>query len=170
MSYFEFLCDMINIKPGSYKENYSLLAHQLFKKRYYYSLPMDENRDIDGRNLRELYLDSGGTEAVLDGPASVLEVLIALARRCDADIMYDNVLGDRTEVWFWMFLSNIGLDLYVNRIYEEAAVDDVLNTWLDREIGYNGEGGLFPLDYSDVHQNSVELWKQMLYFLDSRYV
>lgn len=184
MTYFEYLCDLVDIHPGSYKEDYSLLAYQLYSKEYYYLLPLDENRASDGKNLRIIFKDKCASEERVsddlivryeantcpsqDEPARVLEVLIALAQRCDRDILYDNNLGDRTSDWFWMFLNNIGLDIFKNGKMDEPAVDYILNTWLDRDIGYNGENGLFPLSDAETNQKEVDLWYQMMTFLTEK--
>lgn len=172
VTYFDWLCKKISVKTGDYRENYSTLAYKLFTKEFYYSIERDSNRDFDGKKLRESYIDTFGEPAsdIPNGPARVLEVLIALAERCDSDIMYDPNLGDRTGFWFWTFLSNVGLDIFNNSRFDDALVDDILNTWLDRRIGFNGENGIFPLKNSEQNQQEIELWYQLMAFLNENFV
>lgn len=168
--YFIWLCGKVNV---SYKL-YGIIMKLLFDTIFDVKLPMDTNRFIDGIQLRELfltenhYLNNTFFENIInDRPCSVLEVLIALAIRCDENIMYDGEIGDRSYKWFWIMIENLGLDILDVFIDEEIYSElylKVLN-FIDRNYEKNGQGGLFPLKNPKKDQRKVEIWYQMNEFL-----
>src|SRR5512139_943738 len=86
--------------------SYRKMIKILHSIQYYWSVPNDDNRAGDGIALREEYSESHIVSSDIDiyrDPASVLEVLIALARRMDAQL-YSPSMGNRTSMWFWAFM------------------------------------------------------------------
>lgn len=130
----------------------------------------DTNRAEDGIQLRELYLkETGGSYRKLPvGPCSILEMLIALAIRCEDDIMKNDEYGDRTTKWFWIMIDNLRMSTYTddtitpivrNAIYSKAYK---INS---RTYDRNGFGGLWPLRDPKEDQRKVEIWYQMNAYL-----
>lgn len=150
--------------------SYSRLLTMLDEREFEWFIPHDDNRGEDGKELRDLYTNTfgAGGEDLQDIGASVLEVLIALARR----------LEDDTEVsaadWFWKLIQNLNLHNYIDQTFNthvEEEVDHCLTILLTREFGYDGNGGLFPLRRAQHDQRRVEIWYQMqAYLLESDYV
>lgn len=90
-NYFNWLCDKV-----SGGENYYFLLKRLFKREFYSIVPNDDNRALDGLELRHQYNDETNnldwatnivdgkiSDANIDGPCTILEMMIALARRCE---------------------------------------------------------------------------------------
>lgn len=105
--YFDWLCNQIYGDEEHHK-----LLELLFEVPYEWTLPMDENRAKDGIWLRKEYCSDIGMEAFslnFLGNCRMLEMLIALAIRIENDTMYDPDMGDRTSLWFWFMIGNLGL-------------------------------------------------------------
>jgi hypothetical protein len=99
----------------------------------------------------------------------MLELIIALAYRCE-DMTADVVDGNRqVQDWFWDLLSNSGLEGYTDEQYDERLVDEILNNIIYRRYDRYGRGGLFPLKNPKKDQRKVELWYQMNAYLVEKY-
>ncbi|MCC8097156.1 MAG: hypothetical protein LIO44_01040 [Eubacterium sp.] len=148
-----------------------LLKH-LHKIEFIFTIPMDDNRAADGRNLRwrfgyEKEYDPAAVQVMLDcRPCSVLEMMIALAVRCEEHIMGDPEIGDRTGLWFWCMLQNLYLDRMYDSHYDEKYVDEVISKFLNREYEPDGEGGLFTVRNCGRDLRNMEIWSQMCLYLN----
>lgn len=139
----------------------------LFVTKYKWTIPTDENRAIDGRRLRYLY-DKEYAETH-KSVANVLEVLIALARRCEEDIMQDPDEGDRTSLWFWTMFANLGLEKYPDEKFDITAVMNIIERFLNREYAMDGQGSIFYTIRDDRDFRSADLWYQMAWYLDEHF-
>ena len=74
--YFEYLCNLVNITddPDSYK----MVAKFMFKTDAYSLLPLDKNREEDGKNIRQQFISKYNLidKGILEKPCSFLELLI----------------------------------------------------------------------------------------------
>ena len=95
----------------------------LYDIPFRYSHHLDKNRVDDAEQLRFEFLRDFDERAHFDSPISVLEVLVALAKRCEDNIMHDPDYGDRTHEWFWEMITNLGLDGMKNRYFDEEIVE-----------------------------------------------
>ena len=170
-AYFKWMCDLVSddeYKTPSYKK----LLSYLNEVEFIYILPMDGNRMYDGIDLRYRfgrecgYSDPEVATYLDDRPCSVLEMMVALAKRCEDDIMDDPDVGNRVGQWFWNMIVNLGLGPMHNRNFDEDYVDDVMYIFLNREYSPNGEGGLFEIEDCDKDLRNVEIWYQMCMYLD----
>lgn len=164
--YFKCLHDLVLTDSGD--ETYDLLIRELYRKSFVAILDRDFNRVNDGLSLREKYM---GDEAdYIDGVCSVLECLIALAKRID-DIMYNPDFGENFVRWFWEMIENLGLDKFPDSNFSTRAVDTVIDRFVERKYDADGLGGLFPLRYPDpkIDQREVEIWYQMQAYLNENY-
>lgn len=167
--YFEWLFDLVggNRCPGlSYRK---LLMH-LHSVEFRYYVPNDDNRAGDGIELRyrfhlhhDLYFDP---DHELRGPCSVLEMMVALALRCEETIMTNPDYGDRTSQWFWKMIKNLNLDKMIDDRYNRRYVDEVVGRFLNREYEPDGRGGLFTVKHCKYDLRDVEIWTQMMWFLN----
>lgn len=167
--YFEWMYNLVCKKSRSYRK---LFAH-LHSIEFTYILEMDSNREADGRTLRYLFTYEYDrqnckmlTEALDTGPCSVLEMMVALANRCEVEIMTDLEYGDRTSEWFWTMLTSLGLDNMSDERFDEEYVNKVIDRFLRREYEMNGEGGLFTVDNCKRDMRTVEIWYQMCWYLN----
>lgn len=172
--YYKWLCRFIFT---SRRRNYKRLIKYLHGVEFTYFIPFDENRYEDGLALRKRfaydndYDEDHIVNVMGDDPCSVLEMMIALAIRCEEHIMEDIEYGDRTGQWFWSMIDNAGFgsltDLYFNTGEAEQIVDRVLN----RTYSPCGEGGLFHVKHNCREDlRTVELWYQLNWYLDDYFI
>lgn len=168
--YFETLCNLVGAldeDPG-----YLLLCRDLYFTPFYWTIPEDENRAADGIDLREEF---GYFEDFAE-PCSVLEVLIAIARRMDFEMADPVCGGSITKACFWSLIGNLGLDICTDDNYDECHLWDSeyvasrLDRWMSRSFEPDGTGGIFPLEYTTVDQRTVEIWYQMFAYLREKAV
>lgn len=166
--YFKWLCQMIDAGDG---EDHDIFVYgvltALFEKDFYWLIPNDENRAMDGKELRNIYrLDEHkDISTFIDEPCSCLEMLIALAHKWDFDIDYDPDAGDRTSDKFWEMIGNLGLDAYALSDWDNVLIDDIIERWLGRNYRADGLGGLFPLNDPPSNQKKVEIWYQLQQYI-----
>lgn len=172
--YFNWLSQIVCENRYSEQNSYTKLLMYLHDTDFRYLIPKDQNRAEDGIELRYRFAVSqgyrGSSSAItgmLDGPCSVLEMMIALAIRCEENIMDDPGVGNRTGQWFWGMVTNLGLGSMNDRRFDDRYVDDVVQRFLDREYEPNGRGGLFTVRNCDRDLRDVEVWHQLCWFLDS---
>lgn len=182
VSYFNWLCHLVWLDEFDGR-TYNGLAHILHGIEFYSIVPLDHNREQDGIRLRSTWLeimdeqaDALGIgrpvypETCLQGPCSVLEMMVALAMRLEADIMQNDEYGPRAAVWFWEMMSNLRLFwLDDSRLDGDIQVKTVIETVLDRRYDRNGNGGLFPLRSAEEDQTNVEIWWQAQAWLKENY-
>ena len=158
--YFGVLCDLVGLHEPIEKCGYFELMYQLYRTEFYSILPNDDNRCTDGIRLRDKY----GFPAVNVG-CNLLEMLVALAVRCDEDILYSAEQGDRSKDWFWMMITNLGLNKFRDRSFGDAwqykDVEKIYLKFMNRKYTYDGKGGLFPLKGAKKDQREVEIWYQL---------
>lgn len=160
-AYFSWLMDLIDFETTG--RHYWYLTMTLYNKEFYWTIDRDSNRAEDGKALRKKFReDIFYTDYdIIEGPCSVLEMLIALAARFDGNgsIDYDDITHISEN--FWEMISNLGLDMYDDGWYNEDEVDNILTIWLDRDFKYNGDGSIFPLSDPKTDQRNTEIWYQM---------
>lgn len=172
--YFEWMYQLVfdaNHKGRSYRKLFKCLNSIDF----IYTHPMDGNRVEDGEDLRYRFAYAHDISQVTvamyldDHPCSVLEMLIALAIRCEETIMYDVDIGDRTSVWFWNMLDNLGLGDMSDAHFNQPYIEDVIFRFLNRDYLPNGQGGLFTIDNCNEDLRTVEIWYQLCWYLNAYY-
>lgn len=164
----EFVCDEKHIKNVSYRK--LLMYLHLTKFRYPASIPNDGNRAADGEGLRYRFAYERGYKDIsthLTGPCSVLEMMVALAIRCEEQIMGDPDAGDRTAQWFWDMIKNLDLYSMTDKAFNKTSASRILNRFLDREYYCDGSGGLFTVPNCPYDLRAVEIWYQMCWYLNS---
>jgi hypothetical protein len=172
--YYEWLCSLIECN-GFNKRSYWLLSRALYEKEFTWTVPNDDNRAYEGRNLRERFCDEQGIEYDFDAfpeGVSMLELIIGLAYRCES-IMADSESEGEMVEWFWKILENIGLDRFDDEVFYaekgHLVVDEILEKVINRTYHSSGKGGLFPLKHAEKDQTEVELWYQMNTYLVENY-
>ena len=171
IEYFEWLCCKVIDNDSNIK--YSSLMSNLYESTFVPMLDMDVNRADDGKNLRYRF----GTEcgiprneiSTLDNneECSILEMMVALAIRCEETIMTDDEYGDRTGSWFWNMIVSLGLGTMNDSRYDEKYVNIIIDRFISRQYRRDGEGGLFTIDGIKKDMRKIEIWYQMCWYLDS---
>ena len=170
--YFEWMYDLMCEGRFASTITYRQLFTFLHDVEFTYFVPHDENRAEDGIALRYTFCSSHGydnREFYLSGPCSVLEMMVALAIRCEQRIMCDFQKGDRTAQWFWSMVTSLGLSSMCDYNYNEWLVNDVITRFLNREYDSDGKGGLFTIRKWDRDARKVEIWHQLLAYCNSVY-
>ena len=174
--YLHWLYSQVGLEDRRYN-HYWRVIRLLFRTTFYYSVRNDDNRAKDGINLREHFMDEfcETDRSIFDGEqCNMLEMLVALARRIDGEIMWDPDHGDRTAFWFWSMLQNIGVDMieFSDENYDEncwiflqKAVDRVISRTYNRY----GKGSLFPVTKPRKDQRKIEIWDQMQAWINEKY-
>lgn len=168
--YFEWMYDLMCSDRFADTITYRQLFIFLHEVEFTYIVPHDENRAGDGIALRYRFCLHHGCEDLeycLDGPCSVLEMMVALAIRCEERIMSDPAKGDRTAQWFWEMISSLGLSSMNDCNFNEWLVNDVITRFLNREYDRNGKGGLFTIRRWDRDARDAEIWHQLLAYLNA---
>lgn len=168
--YFEWLIGKVSGSLCSGQVSFRKLLYRLHDIPFRHIHPRDENRAKDGIELRYRFVWENHypaeVEYELDGPCSVLEMMVALALRCEETIMDDPHIGDRTPQWFRNMLVNLGLGSMSDDRFDRRYVDTVIERFLDREYDEDGRGGLFTVRHRDCDLREVEIAYQLFWYLD----
>lgn len=147
---------------------YWCVLKHLYTNEFVWFVPNDDNRVEDGKELRfeflEMHPDESPDHIWLEEGSSFLEMLIALSRRLSFASE-----GASSMEWFWQLMSNLDLVItdseYDQQIFE---IDEAIKMLNERTYAFDGKGGLFPLEDTDIDQRHVEIWYQMNYYLIER--
>ena len=167
--YFEWIYNLVCGERFPETLSYKKLLMHLHNTDFIYRIPKDGNRAQDGIDLRYRfayeYTNIEDADSYLKGPCSVLEMIVALAVRCEETIMDDPTKGDRTGQWFWAMIASLGLGSMYDARFDRDRVDDILARFLERDYARNGEGGLFTVNLCRQDMRSIEIWYQMACYL-----
>ena len=168
---YNLVCDnryFRNKREGSYRK----LFRHLYDAQFDYIIARDANREADGIDLRYQFGYKAGYSQLeianyLDNsPCSILEMIVALAIRCEEHIMEDSEYGNRTGQWFWNMIVSLGLGHMNDVNYDSNYVDMCLDRFINRTYKRDGEGGLFTIKYPKQDMRNVEIWYQMCMYLE----
>ena len=168
-AYFEWMYDLVCGRQYSERISHRKLLTRLHDTEFIFLIPKDENRAMDGVSLRHrfaLSFNDAHIEDYINGPCSVLEMMIALALRCEENIMDDPHSGNRTGQWFWSMIVSLDLGSMTDCRYDEKHVDYCIDRFLYREYEPDGRGGLFTIENCDRDLRKVEIWNQLCWYLN----
>ena len=83
--------------------------------------------------------------------------------------MDDADYGNRTGQWFWSMIVNMGLGPMVDDEYDDEYVNVVLTRFLQRNYDPDGRGGLFRIRNCEYDLRREEIWRQLLWYLNTIY-
>lgn len=174
--YYAWICSLA-FPDEQVQIAYSNLLDILYHIPFRAVLLMDENRGVDGIDLRShfSYKAKIPTDIIQfelkDKPCSVLEMMISLANRCEEEIMYDYNTCDRTFMWFFDMLVSLGLDGYSNdnwSIFAEEEIRAIIENCLDRNFLPSGKGGFFMIQNPRQDLRTVDFWTQMCWYANQK--
>ena len=174
--YFKWLSTLVFPNEGI-QRNYIGLLNLLYEIEYVWNpnIPLDENRYIDGINLRESFsykskIPSDIVQNSIQGPCNILEMICALGIRIDNDIMATYYTGyDHGYFWIQKMLKNLNILQYDDLNFDEDAVRRKIDNFLQRRYSENGFGGLFYVPNSEKDMRSMNIWDQMCYYIYVNY-
>lgn len=151
--YFRWLTDRVQ-EDGHPRHTYGDLFLMLYNTEFVWIIPNDDNRVMDGLDLRVEFFHRRGA---IKRPCSVLEVLVGLSRRLAW------LAGGSPEGWAWQLLCNLELHTFRDPISQKKAkrVDEILYALIWRTYDVDGYGGFFPLTRPRGDQRQIEIWYQM---------
>lgn len=160
-TYFNWLCaKVLSVNVPIYLE----LMRILYRTEFVWVIAGDENRAEDGCELRDDFLRESylrKDQNWYDQPCSVLEVLIAVAKR--ASFQTDNPV----DYWFWQIVENLGLDEFRQVSNQDVGIiEDILYNFVWRQYDESGHGGMFPMRWPKRDQREVEIWYQFFDYLE----
>lgn len=175
--YFEWLYNLVCENRYSGQVSFRKLLMYLYSVEFRYSIPKDKNRVEDGIDLRWRFACTGEytcshivnhyfVAACLDGPCTILEMMIALAIRCEENIMDDPAIGNRTAQWFWGMVTSLGLGSMIDTRFDRDRADEIIERFLNHDYEPNGKGGLFTIRDTDCDMREIEIWWQLCRYLD----
>lgn len=171
--YFEWMFERVCSNRYAKGISYRKLLTYLHDTEFMCSIPNDSNRAEDGIDLRrrfsyECYLDDYFIDprTELGGPCTMLEMMIALSINAEI-IMDDPRIGNRTGQWFWKMITNLGLGSMTDDKFDIYLVEEIIDTFLNREYESDGHGGLFVIRGCEYDLRDVEIWIQLGWYLNS---
>lgn len=170
--YFYYLYNICTRGKNPFIPYRKLFIH-LYKTAFIVKLDKDINRVYDALEMRRNYLKSISADSDIfnymntEYPCSVLEVIVALAMRCEDTIMSNTEYGDRTTQWIWQMIVSLGLGGQNDVNYDAKDIDNKLYIFMNRKYERNGRGGLFTIKKTLKDLRKVEIWCQMLWYLDT---
>ena len=170
-AYFEWMFDIVCGEQRPKEISHRKLLMHLHDTEFVPSHPRDENRAIDGIDLRYrfAYEHAGieDAESYLTGPCSVLEMMVALTIYIEESIMDDPTKGNRTRQWFWGMINSLGLSSMTDDRFDKARFEESMDTFMNRRYAPNGKGGLFTVKNCDKDLRTVEIWYQLCWYLNT---
>lgn len=168
--YFDWLVGLVDT-DHEHSKLYKLLDEITFR----FSMEMDSNRYEDGMCMRyeyiyEKHLPEDLYDAMLVRPCSVLEMMVALAYRCEQHIMSNSDFGNRTTEWFQYMVKSLGLWKQTDSRFNEEHCKNVIEKFLDRDYLDTGTGGLFHISDArkkDIDMRKLEIWDQAMLYLNT---
>ena len=170
--YYEWITGLVLDGPYSRGESWTKLMKLLDSLQFFYTMAMDENRADDGLNLRyrfsyeSKYIYEDVENAFCESPCTILEMMVALALRCEEHITDDPESGNRTGKWFFEMIDSLGLGEQIDECFDMNYCIDVLERFINREYDYDGKGGLFTLHHPRKDMRLTEIWYQMMWYLN----
>lgn len=166
--YFNWLYDTVCEGRAHDNTSYKELFMFLHDIEFTFTIRNDSNRARDGVELRYKFAMLNDDEyilPILDGPCSVLEMMVALAVRCET-IMDDTRYGDRTGQWFWGMMTSLGIGNMYDERFNIDVAEEKIAIFLNREYTPDGKGGLFYIRGCQEDLRDVEIWTQLCWYLD----
>lgn len=176
--YILWIYNSIIPEPIRRDDSYLKLIHALHQCKIDHCYQqLDKNRLSDGIDLRNRFIDYINNDEyghlkvrpLFEGePCSVLEMLAAMAIRCEEQLMSVPELGNRSSKWFWEMLVNLGLDDMNDYNFNIDYIMSVVNKFLRRDYAPDGKGGLFYIPNCPSDMRNEELWVQLCWYMGQK--
>lgn len=170
--YFDWLYELVCGKWEPRNLSFRRLLLFLYESRFYPSCEMDVSRAVDGSDLRYRFARQKDIlfeeihEEFDDSPCNMLEMMVGLALRCEEHIMEDAQAGNRIGQWFWNMVVSLGLAAMDDTRFNENRAVFVLERFHRRDYQPNGAGGLFTVAHPMEDMRRLDIWYQMMAYLN----
>ena len=170
IEYFTWLLSIVQKYSYPQELSFDLLLKHLHRIEFRTVMERDENRAERGLGLRYRFscdrTDLHDVEYYLDGPCSVLEMMIALAIDIES-VMDDTSYGDRTSQWFWSMITSLGLNSMTDTRFDREYINERVLIFMNREYEPNGAGGLFTIRNCERDVRDYEIWVQACWYMNT---
>lgn len=167
--YFDWIIGLSSSFLQPYGD-YRLLSEYLYSREFYSDHGNDADRGEDGLGMRIRFAydcgyDPSFVEKSLPYPCSMLEMMLALAIRCEEHIMGDPGEEDDSGRWFRVMIESMHLDGMSDDSFDEEYAAERVDIVLDRRYSRNGDGSMFRLRNSMRDSRKADIWYQMCWYL-----
>lgn len=160
---------------------YNGLLKELFDIPFFCCLDADFDRVEDGLSLRkDFYKETELFYISMDSPASVLEVLIGIAKRMEYIVAWDDESYEppyTVSDYFWMMIDSLDLLDYTDEScsFDGTRLADMLlvralDIWMHRSFEYDGSKSIFKLNNPPCDQRTTPITYQMNYFIRENFM
>lgn len=170
--YYEWLYEII-YDDG--KTN-GLTFHKLMHTLYHVNVEAFEpTASLDGsliNNTKHFYsrfAEEVGQKRSYSNQCGLLDMMIYLSIRMEEMFMSNQHEGDRTGVWFWNMIHNLGLGTMDDNNFDRDYCYYVIYDLLNRNYDYRGEHALFTLHTNHMPLNHMLIWEQASWYLSENY-
>ena len=165
--YLVWLCSLI-VNEGRDRRLHrsEKMLRSLFSESFYHFVPNDDNRAAEGQSLRDKFMDSAKMK--LDRHSyfrscSILEMIIALSERMAFQLFNPMKMPDPDVTGcFWEIIDNLNLK-------PNQSNTRIIHKLNNREYMHSGLGGMFPLEDPREDQRAIEIWYQMMAYINENY-
>jgi len=149
--------------------SYDELLDYLYTKPFFYLIPMDDNRVKDGLDLRDKF-ESGFGDRLAEKSCSMLELMLALAYRCEGIMvdMHDPDFHRNPSRWVRIMLKSLGLVDMVNGYFDYDVAECVIDDFIEHRYSYYGEGSLFVVKNPKYDMRKADLWYQASWYMSEQ--
>lgn len=96
----------------------------------------------------------------------MLEMMVGLSIRIEEHIMADSEAGNRVGQWFWGMVVSLGLAAMDDARFNEGRAQFIIDRFNQRAYQPNGVGGLFTLISPNVDMRQLDIWYQLMAYLN----
>lgn len=171
--YFDWLYEIVCGKWEPRNLSFRKLLTFLYDTEFVPDNEMDCNRAVDGENLRGRFavehpeIPPNNVNNTFHGRrCNMLEMMVALALRCEETIMEDADAGNRTGQWFWNMVVSLGLAAMDDNRFHQSRAEFVIERFHRRDYQPNGSGGLFTLQNPKADMRTLDIWYQMMAYIN----
>lgn len=170
LMYIDWLVGSVNVMED---RDYSDLLYMLSEIEFYPLINYDEDRGDDGIALRELWASVTNIRSDLDfGGASVLEVLIGIAKRIEFQLFGSHYIDEWDYVKvFWDMIWNLGLEEFFGTLSCDTfeQIDRIVTLWLNREYFRHKKGNIFIIMNDPRNMRKLNIWTQMTLYIREKW-
>lgn len=175
--YKDWLIGLTNKWCGLWGKSYVKLMEYLYSRSFTSVYANDSNRVQDGIEMRFRFIEAykkvnytyHDVYRYLTHDCNMLEMMTALAQKCEDHIMGDPEIGDRSGEWFLGMLVNSHLNELSDEEFDISLAKKRVDNIINHNYKSNGEGGLFSVQNPQIDMRNAELWYQMNWYLGELY-
>jgi hypothetical protein len=157
--------DWLVTKLNIVKEDYTHLLRTLYDIEFFSTVKYDEDRGMDGMELRAEWAMEIGYKGALDwDTANVLEVFYGIAKRIEFQLFGTSYYDDWDSITiFWQLISNLGLYEMFGTLsrYTFDEINEKVSHFLNRDYFCHKNCNIFVFKEVPKNLQKLNIWSQM---------